>query len=483
MTEPPPQLLEAPPVRVARAALEPLGEAAYVVGGTVRDAILGRSLADVDLAVAGDPERAARAIARAVDGPVFPLSEAFGAWRAIDRRRGHEWDVSPLDAEGIEADLARRDFTVNAMAVPLAGGDFVDPHGGRADAEAGRLRVLGAAAYADDPLRPLRLARLATELNLRPDAETELLTLAAAPNVTAASPERVFAELRRIVAADRVLDGVDLCDRLGLTAAVLPELEALRGVEQSRYHHLDVHGHTIEVLRRQLELERGGLEDVFGDAAGTLRTVLAEPLGDGLTRMQALRLAALLHDVAKPQTRGLRPDGRVTFIGHDSVGYDVVSAICRRLRTSERLRALLAGITRTHLGLGFLVRERPLPRRTVYRYLRWCEPVEVEVTVLSCADRMATRGRKAEPAIAAHLEVARELMPAALEWRTHGPPPPPVRGDELVRELGIDPGPRIGELLAELREACFAGEVRTRSEAMAYARESLAGHGRPGGRL
>jgi poly(A) polymerase len=279
----------------------------------------------------------------------------------------------------------------------------------------------------------------------------------------------VFAELRRLVGAPGALDGLALADRLGLLRAVLPEVSALHDVEQSHFHHLDVYEHTMDVLRRQLELERS-LEELFGELAQPLRAVLDEPLADELTRTQALRFGALLHDVGKPATRGIRPDGRVTFIGHDKVGQEMVRALCRRLRASERLSRFVEGLTRHHLVLGFLVHERPLPRRTVYRYLKHTTPVEVEVTLLSCADRLATRGKNAEAAIAAHLELARELMAEALEWRAGGPPRPPLRGDELAGELGIEPGPELGRLLAELEEAAFAGEAQSREQALALAR-------------
>ena len=467
------RLLSDPHVRAVR---EALGDAdpAWVVGGALRDALLERPLAridNLDLIVAGDPEAAARRIAEGVGGPVFRLSEEFGAWRALEAQRRFACDVSPLQGGAIEADLARRDFTVNAMAVALAGGELLDLHGGAADAARGVLRVLGPEAYAADALRPLRLARLATELPLAPDAETERLTRAAAPGVTKASGERVFAELRRIVVADEVMAGLELCDRLGLTAAVLPEVDALRGIEQSHFHHLDVLAHTMVVLRRYLELEKR-LEELFGDLADPLRSVLAEPLADEMTRGQALRFAALFHDVGKPPTRAVRPDGRVTFIGHDALGEEMVSAVCRRLRTSERLRAFLAAITRHHLVLGFLVHERPLSRRQVFRYLTATSPVEVEVTALSCADRLATRGRNADAAIDAHLKLAHELMRHGLAWRADGPPRSPIRGDELARELALEPGPELGRLLEKLAEARFAGEIDTREEAVTFARRA-----------
>jgi poly(A) polymerase len=458
-----------PAVAAVRGAL-PDATGAWIVGGTVRDAILGRPIRDVDLAVDGDPEPAARAVARSVRGPAFPLSDDFGAWRVV--AGSGEWlcDVAPLQGGSIEADLSLRDFTANAMAAPLLGGRLMDPHGGTSDLEAGVLRVLGPSAYEADPVRPLRLVRLAVELGLRPDERTEALTRAAADRIPEASPERVFAELRRIVISDSVLDGLALADRLGVTRAILPEVAAMHGVGQSHFHHLDVYDHTIEVVRRQIELE-GRLDEIFGDRAEELRGVLGEPLGNELTRAQALRLGALLHDVGKPPTRAVRDDGRVTFIGHDSVGEKMVTGLCRRLRTSQRLRAFLAGLTRHHLVLGFLVHHRPVSRRTVYGYLSTCSPVEVEVTVLSCADRLATRGQNAEAAIDAHLELARELVGEALDWRrAGGAPGAPVRGDELAEELGIEPGPELGRLLEALSEARFAGEAETREAAVDFAR-------------
>ncbi len=447
---------------------------AWIVGGALRDQLLGRAVTDIDIAVRGDPRSPARALAADVRGPVFRLSEAFGAWRVIDREAGRVYDVATLQGPTIEADLARRDFTVNAMARPLPelsaealrapdeGVPLLDPLGGRADLDARTLRVIGPEAYDSDPLRALRLARFVAELAFTPDAETERLTLAAAPRVAEAAGERVFAELRRLVLAPNVIGGLETADRLGLLDAVVPELAALHDIEQSQYHHRDVYGHTIEVLERLLELE--------ARAEGRLRAVLDEPLADELTRGEALRFGALLHDIGKPATHAVRDTGRVTFMGHDRLGEQMVHALCRRLRTSERFSRFVEALTRHHLVLGFLVHERPLDRRAVYRYLRRTEPVEVEVTLLSCADRLATRGRKADVAIAAHMELAGELMEAALDWREQGRPRPLVRGDDLALELGIEPGPEIGRLLETLEEATYAGELTTREDALRFAR-------------
>jgi poly(A) polymerase len=470
-----------PRLRPALDALAAAETPAWIVGGTVRDALLGRRVDDLDVVVAGSPEVAARAVGHALRAAVFPLSEQFGAWRVVARDRTLQCDVSPLHGETIEEDLGARDFSVNAIALAVPGGETIDPHGGRADLDARRLRVLGGptlaqSAYAADPLRPLRLVRLAAELGFAPDAETERLTREAAPRVPRAAAERVFVELRRLVLTERPVEGLELATRLRVTDAVLPELAALRGVEQSHFHHLDVYGHTLEVLRRQLELERS-LDAVFGELAPQLEALLSAPVADGLTASQALRFAALVHDIGKPATRALLPDGRVSFVGHDSVGEQIVGTICRRLHTSERLREFLGKITRHHLVLGFMVHERPLTRAAAYRYLTTCSPVEVEVTVLSCADRLATRGRGAERAIAAHLELARELMAAALEWRRSGPAKPAIRGDRLARALDLPPGPRLGTLMAALAQAAYTGEATTADEAVELARRLLGAGG------
>ena len=215
------------------------------------------------------------------------------------------------------------------------------------------------------------------------------------------------------------------------------------------------------------------LDSLLADRRAAVAALLAEPLADGLTRGEALRWGALLHDAAKPLTRGVRPaDGRVTFIGHDERGAALAREVLGRLRSSERLRGHVAALVRHHLRLGFLVHEpQPLSRLTVYRYLRACSPVEVDVTLLSVADRLATRGDRAQEAIDAHLAVARAMLPDALCWRDEGAPAPLLRGDELARELGIETGPRVGKLLEQLSEAQYAGEVLTREQAVARARE------------
>jgi poly(A) polymerase len=468
-------------LQAARTALA--GTPAWLVGGAVRDRHRARGTADLDVIVEGDPAQAARAVARA-GGPAacFALSEEFGSWRVLARDGSWQVDVEPLRGDSLEQDLRLRDFTVNAIAEPLAGGEPIDPLGGLEDLRAGRLRMAGARAFAEDPLRILRLVRVAIELELAVEPETARAARAHAAALAGVSAERVFAELRRILACERARQGLEMLEDLQAGAVVLPEIGALRGVEQNRFHHLDVHEHTLEVLDRVVELTGPGpggteIEAAIAPHGEEVAAFLAEPLADGMSRGEALRWGALLHDAAKPLTREVQAaDGRVTFIGHDVRGAELARSLLARLRASERLRAHVAALVRNHLRLGFLVHEpQPLDRRTVFRYVRNCAPVEVDVTLLSIADRLATRGDRAQQAIDAHLGLARGMLLDVLRWHADGPAPALVRGDELAAELGIELGPHVGELLEALAEAQYAGELLTREQALAYAREQLRG--------
>jgi len=462
---------------VLRLAREALGrERAWLVGGSLRDRLLGRPTQDLDILLDGDVGSAARALSQRARAASFELSDTHGGWRVAPRGAGWQIDLVPLRARSLEEDLRERDFTVNAIAEPLSGGDPVDPAGGLTDLRARVLRMVAPGAFRADALRVLRLARLACELEFEAEPATVAAARDAAPALTEVAAERVFAELKRLVGAAAVLQGLALMDETHATRVVLPELHALHGVEQNRFHHRDVYGHTLEVVAAVQELEREPAALVGEEHAAAVSDLLREPLADGLDRASGLRWGALLHDAAKPVTRDVTGEGRVIFPGHDAEGARMAAAALGRLRASERLRSHVAALTRHHLRLGFLVHERPLSRRTVYRYLDACDPVTADVTLLSMADRVATRGDNAEAAIAAHLELGRSLLGEALHWRASGRPVPLLRGDALARGLGVPAGPDLGRLLAELAEAQFAGEITTSDEALELAR-TLTGDG------
>lgn len=443
-------------------------EPAWIVGGAIRDALLGVPTADVDVAIAGDAQAAAGVLSRALGAGRFKLSAAFGSWR-VHGGGDLTIDITPLQGADLTEDLARRDFTVNALAIPVGEGTLIDPHGGRDDLTRGRLRAVRPTALRADPVRLLRLCRLAIQMGLTPEAETVRLAQRDAAELARAPAERVMEELRRLIRLPAAHRGILMLDEVGALGVLVPALEDARGMEQNPYHRHDVLGHTLEVVRHAVEIAAAPRE-IFRGCAGRVSERLAEPLADGLTRGQALVLAALLHDMAKPRTRAVAPDGRVTFIGHSRLGAEMAAQWCERMRTSGALREFLTACTLHHLALGFLVHRTPLSLRQIDRYLQLLDPDQVELSVLSAADRLATDGpRTKASAIHRHLVLVRELT----EWHFHmldrGPIRPPVSGRDLAEHLGRAPGPWLKDLLVSLREEQVVGHVRSPAGALQFA--------------
>jgi len=458
------------------APLAPLGDGAWAVGGGVRDALLGRPVADLDVAVVAHAGQAAAALARAHSATRFRLSRAFGAWRVQGGGLPYQVDVTPLQGPDLDEDLGRRDLTVNALALPVSADPrVIDRHGGLADLEARRLRAVRDSAFADDPVRLLRVARLAEQLGFAIDPATAGAARRDAVRIWEAPGERLADELSAIARLRHPDRAFARLDEVGALGALVPQLEASRGVDQSPYHHADVLGHTLDVVRHAADLVADP-EPVFRSRAARVAAVLAEPLADELTRGQALILPALLHDMAKPATREVTPEGRITFRGHDRLGAEMADELLRRLRTSTRLREFVARCVRMHLPLGFMVHRTPLSLREIDRYLRATAPCQVEIIVLTVADRLATHGpRTSESAIRRHLVLAREMMDAHFTLEDRGPIQPLLAGDEVAEALGRAPGPWLAELLEALREEQVVGAVRTREQALGFARRWSAG--------
>ena len=471
-------LAQLDPLRAALAdALDPAVAArTWLVGGVVRDALLERELLDVDLATGGDPGAVAEAVAGALGGgAAFALGDDHGCMRVAARERRRDdadprlaqvvqLDVCALVGGSLETDLAARDFAANALAVPLVAAgagaplEVVDHRGGLADVEAGVLRMVSERALDDDPLRMLRAARLAHVLDWAIDPGTASAIRARAGNADRPAGERTFAELRALLLHPECRRGWRLLEQLGLDAVLLPELAACRGMQQSRFHHLDVHDHTLAVL--------DNCEDIL---LATGFWLGADHAWSEEQRLVVL-LAALCHDLGKPATRQLREDGRVSFVGHDDTGRDIVDAIAARWRWSGAQRQAVRALVGTHLALGFLLHTPRGPRER-WRYLRAVEPVAAEAVVLSVGDRLATAG----PAdrrrwMRAHLQLAREVWADHVREQREGRPVPLLDGRALAEAAGIEPGPALGPLVTALAEAQAVGEVGTEDEARELAR-------------
>jgi poly(A) polymerase len=443
---------------------------AWFVGGTIRDRALGRPSPDIDVVVRGDVKALAADVAARAGRPWFALSHEFGAYRVVGEHA--HLDLAALRGGSLRADLALRDFTLNAVALPISGGDPVDPFRGLQDLRARRLVGVSPGIFVDDPVRLLRAARFAHVLDLHIDPGLEERIRREARRASEAAPERLLSEIALTLDAGRSAAAFALWDRLGLLQVILPEVARLRDVEQSDFHHLEALGHTQETAQ-QLDRVLQDLGTWFPSAREPLEGRLAAAVDGAFSRPAALRLAAFLHDAGKADTRNVQPDGRVLFWGHTQRGAAIASTVCRRLRCSSALSSLITTVVREHLGLGVLERQEGPPAREVVRYLWTTAPWQPEALILSLADRLATRGpRVKEEQVEAQAALADRLM-AAWYRREVDPPRAPVSGEDLMQTLSVPPGPLLGELVREVALAYEAGEVTSREESLAAARRFL----------
>lgn len=460
------------------------GVMAYWVGGFIRDGLLGRQTRDVDLAVAVPALPLARELAQALEGHFVPLDQEHQVARVVvgPPRKTHDaaspWhlDLATLTGD-IAQDLARRDFTVNAMAIAIGGGQVVDPRGGLADLENRLLRAVSPAVFRDDPARLLRAVRLATELGFQIEEATAALAKQEAPLLEGVAGERLREELMRLLGLPGAAPGLRTLDRLGLLSPLFPELDAARGVPQPKEHHWDVFQHSLETVAAADFLMGEG--DGFPAWAGhdfpwppEAAARMAEEVS-GFPRRALFKLACLLHDVAKPQTKAVQPDGRTRFLGHARQGADIAQSALARLRFSRREREMVAAMITHHLRPTQMSHEELPSRRAIYRFFRDAGEVAEEVLYLSLADHLASRGPELIPeAWRQHTGVIHYVM----EEQRHQEAAPPARlltGHDIMAAFGLEPGPQVGQLLGKVEEARAAGEVSTPEAALALVRKEL----------
>ncbi len=460
---------------------------AYLVGGFVRDVLLGRDTADIDIAVAADALATARRAAEALEGRYVLLDEKNRIGRVVFTHTDRHIDFTTLEGD-IEADLARRDFTIDAMAFELEKGletsfkeqYLIDPCHGREDLRRGILRAVSETVFRDDPVRLLRAARLAGETGFSIAAATEKLMRRDAALIAGAAGERAREELLRLLAPPAADRRLAYLAGLGLLTALVPELAPAMGVDQPHIHVWDVFDHSVqtvgavEFILREADWEYAGA-DVLAAVPWSdgLRRHFAREVSPGSTRQVLLKLAALLHDIAKPQTKTVDAEGRTRFLGHPQEGAGAAAAILERLRFSKKETRHVELLVRYHLRPTQMSQEGLPTRRAIYRYFRDTGDAGIDILYLALADHLATRARTLDPgqwqqhtAMTAYvLENRFEETPAA--------PPRLIDGHDIMQAFGLEPGPKIGELLEAVREARAAGEIAERQQALELVGELL----------
>ncbi|WP_129670330.1 HD domain-containing protein [Candidatus Chloroploca sp. Khr17] len=498
------------------------GVEAWLVGGAARDLARGEVPTDLDVAVATDGYQLARAYADVRGASFVGLDEARATGRVvITGAQPLTLDLAGLRAPTIEADLALRDFTLNALALPLhfwtqptvtfadrvPDAAWLDPTDGLADLRVGVLRPCSPTSLADDPLRVVRAARFCARLGVQPHASLRPLMLATAPALANVAAERISDELLKLLDAPVSAPWLHYLDACGALTVMLPELEAARTCSQPIVHFLPVLAHSLETVAALDWLLSGlfGEDSVRLSAASddqpepawlpvavqthpgltrtlpfaeTLAPLLGAPCGAGHYRRAALlKLAALLHDNAKPLTRVAHPDGTVTFYGHQSLGAERAALAVRRLRLSRRDGRYITLIIREHMRPGQLRTSEVLTMRAVSRLFRDLGDAGPDLLLHELADHLATRGPNLDPAgWQAHLAWVELLL-----QHYYAPPmtkrQPLLNGHELMAACNLQQGPQLGTLLQAIAEAQAVGEITTRDQALELARAMLASAG------
>ena len=495
-----PEILDA-----VRRAL-PDGLTVYLVGGAVRDALLGRPVHDLDFAMERNAIKTARHVADALQADFYPLDMERDTGRVIatgaDGKRmlmdfaSFRGMESTAAGTNLETDLAGRDFTLNAIALKLSDNSLYDPLGGAMDLKEKRLRACSPSAFADDPVRILRGVRLAANFGFHILPETRAAMKEAAGLLGRVSPERLRDELFRIFDGPQPAACLRALDLLGVLDGLLPELSALKGVAQIPPHVQDVWNHTLSTLAHlekilaalTPEYDSGSASDLLhgllvlrvGRYRQQISDALLTPLTADRSQRSLLFMAALYHDIAKPQSKKMDDEGQYHFWGHDQLGAELLAGRARALALGNDEVQWLEAVVRNHMRIHFhtnrLVNEgKPPSRRAIYRFFRETGPAGVQICLLTLADLRATYEQTLpQETWAAALEVVRLLLEAWYEKKEEQVSPKLlVDGNDLMRAFSLPPGKKIGELLEAIREAQAVGEVSTQGQALELARSRL----------
>jgi len=463
---------------------------AWATGGFLRDVLLGQEVKDLDITVAANPLELGPRIADTFGGDYFPLDAERRRVRILLPDHEMHLDLMPL-ASSMEDDLWSRDFTIDAMAAPLnelASGSMrlIDPTAGLPDLGDRIVRHVSEQALLEDPLRLLRGVRLAVLLDFAIEPKTREAIHRHSGLVSEVATERQRDELVQILRTSRAARGLRLMDDLDLLDRVLPEFAVTRGVEQPKEHYWDVFNHCLAVVEAldmilsedepQADLAKSLWNELWTRlewwAGG--RTYFSEEFVPNTHRCSLTKLAGLLHDIGKPQTKAVDDTGRMRFFGHANAGAQIAAGLMHRLRFSSRETALVRGMIDAHMRPVQMAQQGAPSRKAIYRFFRDTGEAGIDTLFLSLADHLGTAGPRVDlENWRRHVTVIDYVLRMRLEERVVVEPPMLVDGDDLMSALGIPPGPRLGELLELVREAQAAGDVITRDDAIALARREL----------
>lgn len=469
----------------------------YLVGGIIRDMIMNESLQialfpankkqiiDMDFVVTGDALSFGRKVGDAISGSYFPLDEGRAVSRVVVKKpevRSQKSEVyeeiildfSKMRGENIEDDLKVRDFTINSIAMSLDDLvnceeiNLIDPTGGVGDMDRKIIRTYDKRVLDDDPLRMLRAVRFESQLGFVMDNSLETFIKGNGYKLRNSSGERIREEFFNILSCNGTYRYIQRLKDIYLLKEIIPEIESMENLEQGRFHKYLLWDHSLNTLRN-LEMLMENLYRIFPDRYLQIGDILSEELEHGINCRGILKLAALIHDIGKMQTRITDENGEVRFINHENISADNGERLAQRLKLGSRAGRIMGSIIKNHMRPLLLSRERKVTNRAVLRFFTECRKAGVLICLLSMADIHATMGSGIFDDLSGDIEgLVKRMLEFYFEDFIKMIDSPLLSGDEIIESLGLKSGPEIGEILKNIEEWRAEGIISNKDEAINY---------------
>jgi poly(A) polymerase len=449
----------------------------YLVGGALRDLFFSRdkqkTVIDWDFTLKSGSLDFAKKLAHRLNANYVVLDKQHKTARVIFYKDKQEFrlDFTDFKAKTLRGDLGKRDFTINTLCVRVkdlfhGNAKIIDCFGAINDIKTRTLKITSKNNFKDDPLRILRGFAFCCQLGFSFDQPTVGLIKKNVFKLSKVSRERISAELSKIFGAKNIYKHILKMDALGILDLIFPEINCLRGVDQGAFHHLDVWDHSLESLAQLEKLLRVLPKKISTECAVRVNAYLEDELSGNRTRLWILKMACLMHDIAKPQTRSVGEDKRVHFYTHEKQGAHIVRGIGKRLKLSRKEIAVLSDIVLYHLRAGQLVNRFP-SKRSKFRFMRDTAENAVLILLFTISDRWAMQGvmSKSKKFIFYEQELFKMISGFFKEQNILNKNTRLLDGNELMNLLGLSKGPLIGKILDEIEEAQAVKEICNKQQA------------------
>jgi tRNA nucleotidyltransferase/poly(A) polymerase len=448
----------------------PSSSKAFIVGGTVRDIVMGTPPKDIDIVTLDDPKLLAQDIAANCRGRIIELGKpGMKIFRIITGNQ--TYDIAPANGKSIEDDLHKRDFTINAMAIPVnsanGNGIIIDPHNGQNDLNHQIIRMISSDNLKADPVRMLRAYRIGSRFGFSISRKTSLAILAESSRINTSAGERIKDELFKLFNCPHSHRYILMMNESGLLSALFPELTPLKECSQNLHHKHDAFEHTLKAYDFLEKL-------LHGPALQAPEIINLESFLPSPNYFALLKYAILLHDIGKPQTRSIDENGQIHFYGHEKSSANMAAKINLRLRISNDEQKYLDFIIRNHLkplSLFNAYNQDRLSRKAVSRFFLLCGTMIKDLLVHTTADLY---GKGIIKNTQAFIEFLNYLISAYTNsFLPKKSCPPLITGDDLIREFGLKPSPLFAKILQHVEEERFSGNIKSRKEALILVKNFL----------